>query len=210
MTLLKSCAAASVQGVAVGQTPDVFSEIHSIGTAAAIWDRKPLARFQNWIDALNPDQFPRARVVLRSDAVPYALTEILDASNIDDGAERRMLSDDISALADMFATVMRAQYLRLRLDVINTNACRKFHIDAITARLICTYRGTGTQYGIKSAGGGPTDIHTAKTGVPLILRGTGWPVAASSGLLHRSPPIEGSGETRFVLVLDPVAEMEAF
>ncbi|HMB12384.1 MAG TPA: DUF1826 domain-containing protein, partial [Roseovarius sp.] len=29
-----------------------------------------------------------------------------------------------------------------------------------------------------------------------------------SGLLHRSPPIEGSGETRLLLVLDPVDDPE--
>jgi len=28
------------------------------------------------------------------------------------------------------------------------------------------------------------------------------------GLLHRSPPIEGTGETRLVLVLDPVIDPE--
>nr|WP_245926135.1 DUF1826 domain-containing protein [Ascidiaceihabitans donghaensis] len=28
------------------------------------------------------------------------------------------------------------------------------------------------------------------------------------GCLHRSPPIEGSGETRLVLVLDPIFDLE--
>ena len=43
----------------------------------------------------------------------------------------------------------------------------------------------------------------------MILRGTNWPSAAKPGLLHRSPPIEGTGETRLVLVLDPIADIEA-
>ncbi|ESQ13777.1 MAG: hypothetical protein N838_33150 [Thiohalocapsa sp. PB-PSB1] len=30
------------------------------------------------------------------------------------------------------------------------------------------------------------------------------PESPRSGLLHRSPPIEGSGETRLLLVLDPM------
>lgn len=30
----------------------------------------------------------------------------------------------------------------------------------------------------------------------------------ASGLLHRSPPIEGAGETRLVLVLDPIHDPE--
>ena len=66
-----------------------------------------------------------------------------EASGLPDGAERARLVDDAAALADIFAGLMRARHLRLRFDVVTTNACRKFHIDAVTARLICTYRGTG-------------------------------------------------------------------
>jgi len=46
------------------------------------------------------------------------------------------------------------------------------------------------------------------TGAPILLRGTLWPEHPRSGLLHRSPPIEGTGETRLVLVLDPVDDPE--
>jgi hypothetical protein len=103
---------------------------------------------------------------------------------------------------------MEAKYLRLRLDVVTTNACRKFHIDAVTARLVCTYRGPGTQYGISNDGAEPRHILTAPTGAPILLRGTRWPERPCSVLLHRSPPIEGTGKTRAVLVLDPVDNPE--
>ena len=115
-----------------------------------------------------------------------------------------MLIDDIAAMADMFADLMQSPYVRLRLDVIKTNACRKFHIDAVTARLVCTYRGTATQYGISRETGDVDAIQTLGTGSPILLRGTLWPVVPKSRLLHRSPPIEGTGETRLVLVLDPI------
>ena len=118
-----------------------------------------------------------------------------------------MLIDDVAVLAQLFADVMRSPYLRVRLDVITTNACRKFHIDALTARLVCTYRGTGTQFGFSENGADPTDIETVPTGSPIVLRGTRWPETPSSGLRHRSPPIEGTGETRLVLVLDPITEL---
>ena len=59
-------------GVAVGQSPEVFSEIHKAGNAAAIWDRQPLADFQDWINGLKPDDLPRVRTVLRATAVPDA------------------------------------------------------------------------------------------------------------------------------------------
>jgi len=104
---------------------------------------------------------------------------------------------------------MSTTYLRLRLDVITGDACRRFHVDTLTARLICTYRGTGTQYGVSPDGEAPKQVSTVSTGTPIILRGKLWPEQPASGLLHRSPPIEGSGETRFLLVLDPVSDPEA-
>lgn len=123
-----------------------------------------------------------------------------------DCSERDLLIEDTAALAAIFASVMDSTYLRLRFDVVNTNACRKFHVDAVTARLVCTYRGTGTQYGISENGEDPDQIMTAPTGSPIILRGSRWPETPLSGLLHRSPPIAGTGATRLLLVLDSIED----
>jgi hypothetical protein len=127
---------------------------------------------------------------------------------MEDVAERAWLEEDISDLAARFAEMMRAPYLRLRLDAITTNACRKFHVDAIYARLICTYRGTGTQYGISPDGEDPKRVFTVGTGSPMVMRGTLWPQNPPSGLLHRSPPIAGTGETRLVIVIDPIFDAD--
>ncbi len=188
--------------------PSGLSAIHQPGTSATVWERTPLSGFQRWIDALPPEQLPRARVILRPEAVCDALLEIARLHGIPDRPERNLLIEDISALALIFADVMACELLQLRLDVIQTNACRKFHIDAVSARLICTYRGTGTQYGISEHGADPAQILTVPTGSPIILRGTRWPETPLSGLLHRSPPIAGTGETRLLLVLDPVEDPE--
>jgi hypothetical protein len=167
-----------------------------------------LPGFQSWIDGLDGDVLPRARVILRPEAVRDAASEICDASGTPAGPERERLVDDTAALAALFADLLRARWLRLRLDVVTTNACRKFHIDRVTARLVCTYRGTGTQYGVSTDGAEPRRIFTVPTGAPILLRGTLWPERPRAGLMHRSPPIEGTGETRAVLVLDPVDDPE--
>lgn len=137
-----------------------------------------------------------------------AAFQVCKASGTPASAERDRLVDDIAALAGVFAGLVRARWLRLRLDVVTTNACRRFHVDAVTARLVCTYRGTGTQYGVSTGGAEPRRVFTVPTGAPIILRGTSWPEQPRSGLRHRSPPIEGTGETRAVLVLDPVDDPE--
>lgn len=195
-------------GVAISTVPEGLANIQDPACGAAIWRRAPIDGFQAWIDALAPEQLPNARVVLRPADVREVVAQICDASGTPDGPERDLLVDDVAALADIFARVMEARWLRLRLDPVDTNACRRFHIDMVTARLVCTYRGMGTQYGTSVDGADPEQIETVPTGSPVMLRGTLWPTKPDAGLRHRSPPIEGTGETRLLLVLDPLDDDE--
>ncbi len=206
MTVVREIAKDAAIEVDVADAAEGLSAIHNPGCAAVIWRRQVLPDFQSWIDALPPEQLPQARVILRPEDVRDAVFQICKATGIANCAEREQLVDDTAVLADIFTSLVPAPYLRLRFDVVTTNACTKFHIDAVTARLICTYRGTGTQYGVAADGAEPRRVFTVPTGAPILLRGTLWPERPKSGLLHRSPPIEGTGETRLVLVLDPVLE----
>lgn len=209
MTFVRDVVKDAAVGVGVTEDPNGLHVIHRPGCAAAIWRRESLQSFQAWIDALDPEFLPKARIILRADAVREVLQQACDASRTPDCGERSRLVDDVAALSELFAETMRTPWLRLRLDVVETNACRKFHIDAVTARLVCTYRGTGTQYGISVDGADPKRVFTVPTSSPILLRGTLWPQEPNSGLLHRSPPIEGTGETRLLLVLDPVEDPAA-
>ena len=183
-----------------------LTDIHRSGCAAALWTRQPMASFERWITGLDPSVLPKARLILRPAAVQDAVRQICELRGTPEGSNRERLIDDIAALADIFGAIMQADWLRLRLDIVTTNACRKFHIDAVSARLVCTYRGTGTQYGTRNSSSDPQDIFTVPTGSPIILRGTKWPESPPAALAHRSPPIEGKDETRLLLVLDPVTD----
>lgn len=178
------------------------------GCAAAIWRRQPKSGFQSWIDALDPEQLPSGRVVGRPEAALQIVGKLCEMADTPDGPERTMLIEDVSALAHIFSEMMQSPYVRVRLSPVRNNSCRKFHIDAITARLVCTYRGTGTQYGVSKDGAEPTRVFTVPTGAPILLRGTLWSDPPASGLLHRSPPIEGTNETRLVLVIDPIFDTD--
>ncbi|MGD1924733.1 MAG: DUF1826 domain-containing protein [Paracoccaceae bacterium] len=191
-------------GVGVVDAPNGLSYLARPEMAAVIWRRQPLQTFQDWIDDLEAEALPNARVILRPDAVRSAVEEICTVSGTPAHPEQDWLVGDVATLADSFAKMMGAPFLRLRRDVVNTNACRRFHIDAVRARLICTYRGTGTQYGTSIDGSDPDRVFTVPTGAPIVLRGTQWQETPASGLRHRSPPIEGTSETRLVLVLDPI------
>lgn len=195
-------------GVVITDDPAGLRDFLQPGSAAAIWRRNLPGHVHSWLEALEEDALPSGRVVLPKDAVAESVGHLCDISGLPGGEERAWLEDDITEMARTFAELMQTDYLRLRLDKIHTNACRRFHIDMITARLVCTYRGTGTQYGIAADGTDPTQVFTVPTGAPILLRGKLWPADPSSSLLHRSPPIEGTGETRLVLVLDPIANPE--
>lgn len=208
MTLIRDIKVDASSRVGITDSPDGLSDLNKPGIGAMVWQRTPTPGFQSWIDTLPPEQLPQTRTILRPHSVRDAMLSICDSSGTPDHPERARLIDDVAALADVFAALMNATWLRLRLDVVTTNACRRFHIDAVTARLVCTYRGSGTQYGILGEADEPEPIFTIPTGAPILLRGTLWPDQSASRLVHRSPPIEGSGETRLLLVLDPIIEPE--
>lgn len=207
-TLLRNTLQQVPAGVSVAEQAEDLSVIHHRDCAAVIWNRAPLPRCEAWLDALQPEQLPRARLILRPDAVERSVAHLFDGAEIPPCLEREHLIADIAALAEQFSQVMTASYIRLRLDVVQSNACRKFHVDAVQARLVCTYRGTGTQLGLPDQNGEPQCLLTVPTGAPIVLRGTKWPEYPRSGLVHRSPPIEGTGETRLVTVIDPVTDPE--
>lgn len=109
------------------------------------------------------------------------------------------------ALARGHASIEGVETVRLRLEVVENDACRKFHADYVTVRTITTYVGPGTQW-IEAAklsiGRMPemSEIRQTETGDVTIFKGRLW--QESPAILHRSPPIAGTGEQRLVLVVD--------
>lgn len=194
----------AVDSVKLVNDPALLTVFKAKDSAGTILQRAMPDPVRRWLANLPVDQLPTGRVILPSCNVATKVTDLCDTVKMPDCAERVWFENDAVGLAMIFAELMEARYLRLRFDVVKTNACRKFHIDTLKARLICTYRGTGTQYGTSLTGQDPAHVFTTATGSPILLRGRLWPEEPDSGLRHRSPPIEGTGETRLVLVLDPI------
>ena len=97
-----------------------------------------------------------------------------------------------------------APLLHLRLEAIGSNACRKIHVYQMRARMLCTYCSSRTQLALPGQEGRPLDV---ATGSALLIRGALWPGEGTEPL-HRSPPIEGSGETRLLAVIDPASDQQ--
>ena len=185
---------------------DGLARLFDGNTAGVIWRRRMQRGMQSWLDTLPVDQLPTGRIVLPVPKVRSAVTELMNISEMPECSERQLLLDDICLLAHEFNELFAPAYLRLRFDVITTNKCPKFHIDHVAARLLCTYRGVGTEYSFLDDQKKPTDIFPTPECAAIVLRGTKWPIDCFNNLVHRSPEIYGENETRLLLVIDSVDE----
>ena len=172
-----------------------------------IWDRHIPVNIQDWLNKVDPKLIPSFRQIFHKNEINKNINKIFKNSLIKQ-KETEWLVQDIIKLSRLFSNLMKVDYLRLRMEVVSTNSCRKFHIDAVKSRLICTYRGQGTQYGLSMDGNDQEQFKTTPTSSPILLRGTLWVEDKLKMILHRSPPIEGTGETRFVFVIDPIFDLE--
>jgi hypothetical protein len=189
-------------GIARGPAPEALAAIARPGKAAALWERDLPSGFATWIDALPPAHLP----VLRAAGAPSALLPHLEQAtcHLPPDPWRDFLLADILDLAHRFARIFGARTLRLRLEAIDDDACRRFHVDRVRARLLCTYRGAGTELAHPArAGETPEPLERLQSGTVAILRGTLWSPGEATGLLHRSPPFGRGDTTRLLLVLDP-------
>lgn len=133
-------------------------------------------------------------------------------------AGRRALAADIAALMAVVGTLPLTRQIRLRLERVTTDACRLFHTDTLPLRLVCTYRGAGTDWLDEDAcdrnGLGKGDnsgicrdrdgIHRMPEYWAGLMKGNLWPGQQGplpGGLVHRSPP-QYPGEWRLFLSLD--------
>jgi hypothetical protein len=134
-----------------------------------------------------------------------------DASGMPVGRMRDALVADMVDLISRFSRLIGKDRLRLRLDAVDDNACRRFHRDCVPLRLLTTYRGPGTDWVRPDCAdlalaqpanyAGPIE-HLATYDV-VLFKGCGFPGKIHDrGIVHRSPPIAGSGSTRLLLCLD--------
>jgi hypothetical protein len=131
-------------------------------------------------------------------------------------ADRPVWRADIDTLIALFAQVSGAHVVRATLETVTGPGCRKFHVDHIGLRLLCTYDGAGTQWAADDAVrramlaiGDNQDViidgamvNALRTGDVGLFKGDAWPGNAGRGIVHRSPPVHGASRRRVLLCLD--------
>ncbi|MES2420957.1 MAG: DUF1826 domain-containing protein [Pseudomonadota bacterium] len=181
------------EAVVIGDDQAVLQRILDPNVHLAIWQRREALDLEglDWDEIADIDQ--DVPVAGLASAIPDALT-------LAGYRDATALAGAIVSLASGFAALMACDALRIRLDVIETDACRKFHADQVTVRLIMPLVGPGTQW--THANIEPQIPEGAlQIGDVGLFKGRVW--AEEPVILHRSPPIAATGLTRLLLVIDP-------
>ncbi|TVS11366.1 MAG: DUF1826 domain-containing protein [Wenzhouxiangella sp.] len=131
------------------------------------------------------------------------------------------LSDDAHTLMNLAARLakslqpeLNADELGVRIERVIGDGCRLFHVDRLSARLICTWTGPGTEWlpegSFDRAGLGcgcndhvldPDASRQIPTGAVALLRGDLCRGHEGGGLVHRSPPAQ-AGVRRVLMAVD--------
>jgi hypothetical protein len=187
----------------IAATPDVLGAIAADDCNLAIWQRAALADFAPLIDGTPGD----LRFECTLDEIAGRLGAGLQANGFGgDDALHAALIADARALAELFCAALGLARFELRLEVVRTDSCRKFHADYVRARLITTYVGEGTDWldaedaARVAAGGEPQRINRMDAFDVGLFKGK---LATDHPAIHRSPPIAGTGAARLLMVLNP-------
>jgi hypothetical protein len=171
-----------------------------------------------------------AQLVEWAKRFPAKFDEIVCMPNNDLSAATRGLAEparawltmDIAILIARLAHLADARRLRVSLGAVRTDQCRKFHVDYVRYRLVTTYVGPGTEWvpdeavrreALDHPPDCPCDankeivrdssaIRHAVPGEVIVMKGALHP--GHRGAVHRSPPIEGTGRVRVVLIASTV------
>ncbi|MCQ0969657.1 DUF1826 domain-containing protein [Paracoccus sp. TK19116] len=178
----------------------VLQSIGQPGVSLALWQRRLPGRLIKALDALPNERLPRLRQRVRLADVASAVKTACDVAGT--GAATADLVADVETLARHAILAFGSPFLEVRLDATEGQPCPKWHIDAVAARLLCTLRGPGTEYGPIGTSGQPRSTHRMERGDVGIFRGALWPGGELGAIVHRSPPAAAGGP-RLLVVIDP-------
>lgn len=207
MMQLEEAADALPTHVAAGPDASTLAAIRRPAITMSVWKRRLGQELTGATRAVLSNEFQLLRLTLEPGDVEPMVFDTLAAAVM--GSAAAAIAADVANLAYRFSDVMEQERLDIRLERITGNACKKFHADYVTARLITSYEGRATEWldqdsAVRLANGVcPSDlpIRRLQAGDVALLKGRLW--ADDQAIVHRSPPIAGTGEERLLLVINP-------
>lgn len=129
---------------------------------------------------------------------------------------------DVARLTALYCDLFALQRVGLRLRVLDHAMCPRFHVDAVTCRLVSTYGGLGTEWleeayiDRRKLGSGSGGLNDEVSGLIMdayaiqampayaigLLKGSAWESNEAHGAVHRSPRMTIHSPNRLLLTLD--------
>ncbi|MEM1112097.1 MAG: DUF1826 domain-containing protein [Pseudomonadota bacterium] len=204
---------ASVSSYVVGAHERVLSRISDPCVSLSLWQRPAELLIAKELAQLTAAQLSRARHLTSPTSFDDDLSAMLTKHGLDPEAFSHLRAD-LRHLATLFFPLADTRPVRLRLTTTDADDCRRFHVDRTYLRLLCTYQGPGTEW-LRNE---QVDRQALMCGDPneaIIRFGTasrfetfwvgitrGDPQNLGQGLVHRSPPIAGTGQIRVLFCLE--------
>lgn len=192
-------AVAPAPALVVGEQVEVVDRIDRPGLQLAVWHRPAAARQAEQLRCLHPG--------------PMRLTATLDCrtgrllARVPDPDDGWTLAPSLQAAIHevlrgfaRIASVRGLDTLSVRLETIESRVCKRFHVDHVGLRLLCTLYGAGTEWipeyaadrSQLGAGGGAVlreadAVRQIPAGDIAVLKGHCHRGDPGLGLIHRSP-----------------------
>ena len=198
----------SPDGIRFVKMHDGLAAITEPATELVIWERSLSGEFQTWLDELELSRLPNLRVLVEPQDLRRVIEPHFDNFGMASGKMRDLLIGDIEALVSTFSAVAQSSLVDVRLDCISHDACWKFHRDTVETRLLTTYRGPATERVLPENAAQALREQKKFKGPIEELRDhdvamfKGSEAGTGRGIVHRSPPIVGTGCTRLLLCLN--------
>ncbi|ATE58815.1 DUF1826 domain-containing protein [Thauera sinica] len=168
----------------------------------AQWHRPIDAVIAGWLEANAGDLGSGFRQTLAPGDTP-------DLGGLPAGPGREALAADLAMLAEMLGELLDAPSIGLRMEIVHRAMCPRLHVDRVGIRMLCTYRGPGTEWVedasadrrfLGAASGGLPDetsglllpgyrIETVPPFAVALLKGSLWQGNGGRGIIHRSPAV---------------------
>ena len=190
------------------ETAKGLAKIKEPGKELVIWQRTLPLSVARWIEQLDTSDFPDLRILVRPKDFKTAIEPHLDDCGMPAGLMRASLLSDIHDLVGGYADITECDRVDVRLESVRNDACWKYHRDSVDTRLLTTYHGPTTEWVLPRYGEqalrdqrnytGPAE----SLGLHEVAVFKGSRAGSGDGLVHRSPPIAGTGLTRLLLCLN--------
>ena len=185
----------------------VFSQPYSL----ALWERAPLPDISLELRQLPATAFPGARARIHAGKVGEELAELIRAQSHNAETAFPAWLADMTRLSEAFFDLAGGRPVTARLEILDGTGCPRFHVDHSYLRLVCTYRGPGTEWledtqvdRRAQAGGAPRFGQPSRmpTFAVGLMTGSRFPGHTEAGLVHRSPAPGPADPARVLFCLD--------